>query len=664
MPASVSLSLLDFCQTDDAAILGHLTTGSVVEGFSTIRRSQSLAWKTTIAILKQCGKQLLESGFAANWQILLEYPVPRRAKYIDAVIVASGLIYVLEFKVGKVDFVPADVRQVEDYCLDLCDFHAESRNRTLIPFLIATQTKRTCTCVEDPSHFVKSTRCCSADDLAESLIVTSRKFESADNILIDASAWNQSPYTPTPTIVEAAQALFAGQSVDTIARCEAGVTNLTNTSQAIVRAIHDAQENRRKVICFVTGVPGSGKTLAGLNVVHNPSWQEESDGLSCFLSGNKPLVDVLCEALTRDHHARNPKVSRKEASRRVETFIQNVHRFVDEYVDNSPDKVPPERVLLFDEAQRAWNAEQSAKKFDRNFSEPSMLLGIMDRCPDWAVIVALIGNGQEINTGEAGLPEWGRTLREDFSHWTILVSPELAWRTSTSDSQWTLFDERPDQLAIQIEEHLHLEVSVRSYRSEMVSAWVNQVLSGDTRAAINSMQRMSSYPVLLTRSLDRAKRWLRSQARGTRRSGLVASSGARRLRAYGLDVKAELDIAHWLLNPPEDVRSSYYLEVPATEFAIQGLELDWVGVCWGGDFTRHSDNWLLRRFRGHRWEQVRQDDPRRYLVNKYRVLMTRAREGIVIWVPPGDPDDPTQSVELMDETADYLVQCGVKLLDA
>jgi hypothetical protein len=504
---------------------------------------------------------------------------------------------------------------------------------------------------------VKPTWLANRLDLPLKLVECLARYRGVGGVLIDPARWDSSDYTPTPTIIEAAQELYAGKNVREISRSHSGIENLTRTTDSVIGAIEEAKTVGRKRICFITGVPGAGKTLAGLNIVHNKELHEGDLGV--FLSGNVPLVRVLTEALARDAAARLGQ-PREQARRRVETFIQNVHRFIETYYSD-PAQVPVDRVVVFDEAQRAWNAAQAGRKFNRECSEPETLLEIMDRHSDWSVIVALIGGGQEINRGEAGLSEWGRALAGRFPHWQILVSPDL--KAGVHATGACLFEELPEGVAVLENRSLHLSVNLRSYKAEVLSQFVEAVLYLDQERARELSGGLKDYPIVLTRDLDLAKGWLRERCRGLRRVGLVASSGGRRLRAHGLDVTTELDVENWFLNGPDDVRSSHYLEVPATEFGVQGLELDWTGVCWGGDLHPKAGRWNCRAFRGTRWQQIRDPEMNRYIVNKYRVLLTRAREGVVIWVPPGDRSDPTRPPEIYDCVADYLDRCGIASLD-
>jgi hypothetical protein len=409
------------------------------------------------------------------------------------------------------------------------------------------------------------------------------------------------------------------------------------------------------VICFITGVPGAGKTLAGMNVVNSVH-----GGSATFLSGNGPLVSILREALALDHSSRKG-VRIGEARHRSGTFVTNVHRWLDEYIDRSPDRVPLEQVVVFDEAQRAWSREHSKRKFKRDESEPAMVLQVMNRHSDWAVVVALVGGGQEINTGEAGLAEWGRALDLSFNNWKVAISPELL-EGSPSTSGTKLFEQLPKNFErrLTIDAGLHLSVSIRTFRTTQLNSWVEAVLGGNTDEASNIARRMPNYPLRVTRDLEACREWLRSKARGLRRAGLVASSGARRLRPLGLNVSERFDEADWFLKGKSDIRSSDYLELAATEFAIQGLEIDWSGLCWGGDLRRTEHGWQFLQFRGTAWIRVTAEDDRRFILNRYRVLMTRAREGLIIWVPLGDSRDPTRAPSVYDPTYEYLRKCGMK----
>jgi len=647
MPAFYAATVPEFLTHDQDLIVGR-QTGVVRNALTELSAEQLEAWRKQLPILRAA----LASESARSWSLLLEYPIPRRGKRIDAVILAHDVILVLEFKCGARKYESEARRQVEDYCLDLRDFHEESRGRTLVPFLVATNADD----VDPPAGevvdrvapvWMANSR--SLPRLLEKAVAEYRDFTAST---VDHERWDSAEYVPTPTIIEAARVLYEGQNVREISRCHAGAENLTRTSAAVMRAIQTARSSSRKTICFITGVPGAGKTLAGLNIVHNRELHEGSLGV--FLSGNGPLVRVLSEALARDDRRRTGRTI-SESRRRVSTFVQNVHRFIDAHYTSS--LAPPDRVVVFDEAQRAWNAEQSRRKFKRDGSEPEIMLDIMDRHEGWAVIVALVGSGQEINTGEAGLGEWGRALANRFRHWSVLISPHLIGEHNSEEG---LFRVPPDGLDIVEDPNLHLEVSLRSYKAEAVSEFVSQLLSMQVDRAREALSASLDFPILLTRDLGKARAWLKRRQRGSRRIGLIASSGGRRLRAHGLDVRSELDVENWFLNPSTDVRASYYLETPATEFGIQGLELDWTGVCWDLDLVPESNGWSVRAFKGTKWQSIRDQTRRQYILNKYRVLLTRAREGMIIWVPPGDQSDRTRPPEQYDCIAQFLQSCGIK----
>ena len=483
--------------------------------------------------------------------------------------------------------------------------------------------------------------------------------------VVDPESWARAGYRPTLTIVEAAQALYQGHSVEEISRSDAGATNLTNTSKCISEIIEFSRRESRKAICFVTGVPGAGKTLAGLNISTQRLRAREEES-SVFLSGNGPLVIVLREALARDEVLRakeqGQKLSKKVAISRVNAFIQNVHHFRDEGLKS--DAAPVEHVVVFDEAQRAWDQVHAERFMTRKrglsefgMSEPAFLISVMDRKKDWCTIVCLIGGGQEINTGEAGLVEWFDALQKCFAHWDVYYSDQITHK----DYSWGQdLGSKLKSLRAQAKEALHLAVSVRSYRAEKLSAFVSAIIDGDLDSARGLYAAIQKdYPVGLTRDLGRAREWLRSKARGTERYGLVASSGAIRLKPWGITVKTEIDPVTWFLNDKDDTRSSYYLEDVATEFDIQGLELDWVGVCWDADFRRKGNEWGLHAFKGTRWQEVNDRFRRVYLANAYRVLLTRARQGMVIFVPEGDESDHTRPPEYYDETHAFLLACGI-----
>ncbi len=630
------------------------------------KQQQTKAWSATVEILKQLYHSLqAKIHNIEKWGILYEYKIPRRAKRIDVVLLSDNLIFVIEIKNKQDKYASADIAQLEDYCLDLRDFHFESKDRIIVPILLATEAKDAHNTFYKLEDFVQNTILANKSNISCIIQELHSLFiDRAD--LIDLNKWNTSKYSPTPTIIEAAQTLYSGQSVAEISRNHAGAENLSNTTKAVLEAIHKAQQCKEKIICFITGVPGAGKTLAGLNIVHNEEYKTGNKGLGVFLSGNSPLVKVLSEALARDFSNRE-SVNKQEAKRRVKTFIHNVHEFIDEYYYDKT-KLPVDKVLIYDEAQRAWTSEHKAKKSNGEIieSEPEILMSIMNRFTDWAIIIALVGGGQEINTGEAGLREWGKAIEEKFSNWKIYISPELK-QGDHSTGNLTLFNAQLANIDVIEDNNLHLKVSIRSYKAQELSKWVGYVLDNSPEQAnsifISSLKR---FPLFATRSLDTLKTWLMDKSRGTRRTGIIASSGGRRLKALGFDPyyglrgdSSQDELGAWYLNPTNDVRSSNFLEIIATEYAIQGLEIDWAGLLWDSDLRRINGMWDFKQFKGTKWQSVNDAQRKQFILNKYRVLMTRAREGMIIYVPTGDLSDETRLPEFYDETYTYLKLCGL-----
>jgi hypothetical protein len=665
LPAYYRHTVAEFLQASTSEIIGDLTTGNARFGFSEVERDQIEAWEEEIfSLRKQLADLCKQETQASQWGLLLEFPIPRRQRRIDAVLLAGQLIFVLEFKSGISGAAWSSGQQVEDYALDLAYFHAPSHDTIIIPAVIAPGLPYR------PSHEtrnnVRSLATVPLERLASFIRETFQTEKRDDWMQILLKDWDEGMYEPVPTVIEAAMALYAGMSVREIARSHAGEENLTSVTDYLLKVVRQAQERHEKVICFVTGIPGAGKTLAGLNLVHNRAIHADGRPASVFMSGNGPLVEILREALAVDSARRNDMTLGK-ARKEVETFVQNIHHFVKDNLERPSDQTPYENAIVFDEAQRAWNAEQNSKKYKKRSSvwhvpEPEMVLSIMDRHRDWAAIVALVGGGQEIHDGEAGLSEWGRALAK-YPNWRVFVSPEaLAGGESVAGA--SLFGSGPVANRVDEERTLHLSVCIRSHQATELATWVNSVLRGDDKTAKQLTTKFEQFPIVLTRDLGKAKEWLLKQCRGERRCGLVASSGATRLRAFGIEtsmaIREAYSYPYWFLKPRGDIRSSYQLEVVATEFEIQGLELDMVGLCWGGDlvWNRLLKCWHPLQLAGNKWKAVKESRAI-YIRNKYRVLMTRAREGLVIWVPEGDRTDPTRDVEIMNDTADYWLSCGV-----
>ncbi len=647
----------NFKKSSPGEILGILAKNNDFN----LEQTQRDAWTEEIKILQE-----VLNPFQGS--IYFEYSIPRMGKRIDVVIIIKSVIFVLEFKVGAKEFLSTAIDQVWDYALDLKNFHESSHNHFIAPILIATKAINQISIIPSTPQNDKllyPVKCNS--ELLSDVILNVLKF--ADDIDIDLKQWENGRYHPTPTIVEAAMALYNGHSVTDISRSDASAINLSETSESVSTIINFSKEKSQKSICFVTGVPGAGKTLVGLNIA-TTHIDKTNELYSVFLSGNGPLVAILREALTRDkvrhEKERGRKLKKTEAMSEVKMFIQNVHNFRDDCLIDS--KRPPiEHVALFDEAQRAWNLQQTAnfmlrKKNIPNFnkSEPEFLISCLDRHPDWAVVVCLVGGGQEINTGEAGISEWIESLNRSFPNWHIYISSHL---TDSEYDAGKILDEIKNLPNITIKNQLHLSVSMRSFRAENVSLLIKQLLDLERDNAQKTLATLNKkYPIVITRDLLKAKKWLKNQARGTERYGIVVSSQAQRLKPHAIDVKSPMDPIHWFLDGKEDVRSSYYLEDVATEFDIQGLELDWACVTWDADFRYSKKGWEHKSFVGDSWNNINKTERQTYLKNAYRVLLTRARQGMVIVVPNGDSEDATRKKEFYDPTFEYLKEIGFTVI--
>lgn len=664
---SVRYTVGEFIAEPDEQVLGRLARLYADLGFSSLLTSAIEAWAKQIPLLKEA---LLHVGATkpevAGWSVLLEYVLPMRDRRPDVVLLAGPAVFVLEFKVGADSHDSAAVWQVQSYALDLRDFHPGCRGRPIVPFLVATEAE-----AHKISEKILQTRLREASlpvQLASSAtlgVCIARMAQihcDADAASIDATEWEAANFSPTPNIIEAAQALFGRHTVEDISH--AFSDTLEVTTKCIVDSVEQSQREHRRSICFVTGIPGSGKTLVGLNAVHSPSLLRDERSSAVFLSGNGPLVKVIREALAREQARRG--VRKDEAKGITDAFVANVHGFLRRHGIEKPDEAPEQHAIVFDEAQRAWSAQAVEKKHGVNRSESAMVLDIMEGVPNWATVIALVGGGQEINKGEAGLQEWGRALARRDVKWRVLVSSE-ALKGGESVAGHRLFaDGVPPNVEICELPELHLRNSVRSHRAEFIGQWVNDILS-DSPDDANGPELGADFPVFLTRDLATARKWLAERQERSQRTGLLASSGAIRLRAFGLELSSgfrkRVSYPDWFLRPLGDVRSSFQLEIAATEFDCQGLEIDWAGICWGGDFVidRSKQNWTFWRFSGTRW--VAENDPtrRQYTRNKYRVLLTRARRGMVIWVPSGS--SAANDAESLDTTARRLQAAGVRLLD-
>lgn len=648
-------SIESFLKHSTEEIIGLISLANQFDQILT----QNRAWEQQIRILKAA---LIDQ----TGKIYFEFSIPRLGKRVDCLVIIKNAVFVIEFKVGEHKYLNYDLDQVWDYALDLKNFHQPSHLAVLVPILVASEAKNSQLDVIFSVHNDQLTYPLKTNqhDLREAIKIVLNFLDYTPNI--DAEEYERGSYSPTPTIIEAAVSLYNNHSVKEITRSDAKAINLTKTSLAISEIIENAKSNSKKIICFVTGVPGAGKTLVGLNVA-TAHLNKEKGNTSVYLSGNAPLVAILQEALTRDKVLKEKLIGNRltkiRAKEGVKAFIQIIHHYRDAYlVDQNP---PYDHVAIFDEAQRAWNKEQTVKFMRQKknqpsfaYSEPEFLISCLDRHKDWAVVVCLVGGGQEINTGEAGISEWLNAINNTFDKWQVSISPNLV------DKEYSAVDAINRLNAkgiVTFNEKLHLSVSMRSFRAEKVSSFVKSLLDINLDEGRETLKNISkNYPIVLTRDLSKAKAWLKQQARGTERYGLIVSSEAQRLKPLAIDVKSPMNPVNWFLEGKDDVRSSFYLEQVATEFHVQGLELDWACITWDGDLRYTQEGWKSYSFVGNKWQNIHNQERKKYLLNAYRVLLTRARQGMVIVLPEGDENDQTRRPEFYNHTYTYLKNLGIK----
>ena len=676
-------SITDFLSRSTNEIVGDLTLASQHD----INDETAQSWVEEIDTLREA----LEA-YSGRGSLYFEYNIPRMGRRADVIVLIDGIVFVVEYKTAEQRFTREAMVQVWDYALDLKNFQEGCLDRILIPILVAPKEKDS-HCHLTLKHF--------EDMVYEPLMVNRKKLPKMfgavlegvvykDKPTLDDDQWAKSGYSPTPTIIEAAIALYEENTVEEITK-HGG--DIDKASEELCHIIDHCREKKRKAICFITGVPGAGKTLIGLNTAIDQFNRGEK---AVYLSGNFPLVEVLQEALTRDY-VRRDKIRAKaekrkaytkaEAKSKVKAFIQMIHHYRDLYLEGTEVKdgrivpiegyfqshtdkayIPVEHVAIFDEAQRAWT-QAELKRFMREkkgikdfpYSEPEYLISCMDRQTDWGLVVCLVGNGQAINKGEAGLKEWIESVHRSYPSWDVYMSDFLVTSNDVSKEDLALIHKQ-----LIAKEELHLTMSMRSFRSEKVSLFVNQLLDLQKEEATATLCELEKYPIVLTRSLDTAKQWLRSHARGSERFGLLASSKAERLKAIGINVRYQPDFVHWFLEDDSDIRSSNCLEDTLTEFKVQGLEIDWACVTWDADLRLSKDGMSWQHFQlrsGTQWQKINKEINKEYQINAYRVLLTRARQGMVIVVPNGDnsvPPDETRKPEWYDGIYSYLKSLGLE----
>ncbi|SEK67324.1 DUF2075 family protein [Pseudobutyrivibrio ruminis] len=698
-------SFEEFLNETEESILGTICQNYHGDIGTTSRN----AWVDEISIMKN----IISEFRVPNSQIIFEYDIPRLGKRIDVVLLLKGIIFCLEFKVGEKHILEADVDQVLDYALDLNNFHKYSQNKVIVPILVATKHNGASSVIQ-PSGYtdrVMNPLMTGTEGLYSLISMALNSFPKEEAI---NEKWINSPYAPTPTIIEAARSLYENHSVEDITRHEADKVYTDRTIAYVLDVIHKSKAKGEKSICFVTGVPGAGKTLVGLDVAVKQTYQggdsPVDDEGAVYLSGNGPLVAVLTEALARDNYekckALNKKKTKTDSKREVGKSIQMIHRYRDNMlhkiknpVENGKLEIDPEKaerndtagfgevehVAIFDEAQRAWTHERLAAYLKRggtygnklkvpNFpvSEAAFLIWSLDQREDWATIICLVGGGQEINTGEAGISEWINAINEHFPYWKVYISPMLTEPEYAEGKVNELLEVNNN---VTFSEDLHLKVSLRSYRAEKLSAFVHSVLTFNPNAKNIYEEIKDNYPIVLTRDMDKAREWLHKKVRGTERTGVLVTKEAARFKPLAIHIleTGDENAVHWFLEDKDDTRSSNYLEDAATEIQVQGLELDYTCLLWDADMRYDNGKWRYYRFNGStKWiertgKSEKEQEQMKYMLNAYRVLLTRARAGMVICVPKGNSnmtpsgfyEDNTRLPEFYDGTYEYLKSVGL-----
>lgn len=696
-----------FLKKDNESIMGSMVSNTHGNLMTTTRES----WELELSIMKST----LEALKINQGQIIFEYDIPRLGKRIDVVLLIKGIIFCLEFKVGESKVLEENVDQVLDYALDLRNFHKLSQNKIIVPMLIPTNYNSKTNEIKISAYDdrIVNPLICGSSMISELISAILEKYSNEENIDVN---WVNSPYAPTPTIIEAARALYNNHSVENITRHEADKVTTDKTINYILDVIKSSKKDKKKSICFVTGVPGAGKTLVGLDVAIKQTYQGKNEPIedesAVYLSGNGPLVAVLKEALAQDNYQRckeageNKKLT--DSRREVSKSIQMIHRYRDTMLNKIKNPVENgileidstkamkldesgyaevEHVAIFDEAQRSWTHKRLADYLKRggtygnklkvpNFpmSEAAFLIWSLDQREDWATIVCLVGGGQEINTGEAGITEWLEALNNKFPHWNIYISPKLDDKEYADGNVNEILKNNDNVI---YSDCLHLGVSLRSFRAEKLSKFINELLSFDDNAMNTYNEIKDKYPIYLTRDMNKARNWLHGKVRGTERTGILITKESARFKPLAVHVleNGDENAVHWFLDDKQNVNSSNYLEDAATEIQVQGLELDYTCVLWDADMRYSKDGWKYYSFNAKtsKWNEQKGETENnqekiKYMLNAYRVLLTRARSGMIICVPCGNgnitstgyPEDRTRLPEFYDETYKYLKSLGLK----
>lgn len=701
---NVSFSIEDFCRLSKDALIGKLSNKHTLH-HSSLSSTQNEAWSKEYDDLHQ----ILQGR---SGRILFEYSIPGLPKTIDVVVLMGGVIFVIEYKANSTSYNEQDKRQTNGYALRLKFFHSRSNDNWIVPILVATDATDTqFTLKRSEADMVYEAIACNSSNLNNVLGTVLAEIGSVGNQEWE-SKWETGVFKASPTIIDAARNVWRSNNVAGFTKGEAEKETRLLAEDYIVNTVVEETKQRNgggKSICFVTGVPGAGKTLVGLNV----SVALQNVGAS-MLSGNGPLVAVLTAALKRDLNKYKKQLKNATNEISVESIIRGAYGYKKEIFEKRLNykvgegivslkdnaELSSQHVLIFDEAQRAWNKAkmirpgQSGKKYWQEeqfpFSEPGLLLWDMNQC-DWGVFVCLVGGGQEIHTGEAGICEWLRTLENtpELKNWHIYMSDEFRGDVynSKDGSAKTIEEYRKifeAENRLTISKNLHLTACQRSNRTEKVSTFVEELLNCNAEKcrSLYHDEIKGKYQIYLTRDIEKAKAKLRKRKSETLnkgyidgendeevRIGILMSSKAARMRPLGYEIKKESQykdkVPSWFLDSDDTVISSDFLEIALNEFFVQGLELDLAAVLWDADlrYNEQNNKWDYFDFNDRYWSPVdksEQELKRSYMKNAYRVLLTRARIGMVIVVPEGSSVDKTRSPEFYDATYDYLKSIGLE----
>ena len=626
---------------------------------------QKKAWANQISILKKYLKD-------KNGYIIFEYVLSRVNMRIDVVLLMNDIVYSLEFKNNETMFLESDIDQAGGYGYALKNFYEINRNKYVVPILIATRAPDSeCSVASDLGTDGLFSLFKANVNKMEQYIDLIRSKYGSDVIYSeeDFENWINSPFKPNPTIIQSARSIYMNNQIDDFFKFDAGEENLKITELTVEAIVNEARDNKKKIICFVSGVPGAGKTLVGLDLAGKTRNNKDNNlPDAVFFSGNGPLINVLTEALGRDAIKQFPEKYEKkyQAVNNVKTFIQDLHAFKQDIISSKKKNID-ENVLIFDEAQRVWDEEQLKKwlikkEADASFyglSEADLLLDVFSK-KEWGVIVALVGLGQDIHTGENGLGVWFKSLLEKHNEWDIRLSKQIF--EQSADNLYKYKGLILNNPKVKDCSGLYLETCIRTPRARNLSEFAEAVLSNKPEQAKIAISKFDNYPICITRDLKLAEQFVLRNTQRKERCGKLCSSNSKILGKYShcFDNIDNWHFANWMLDDfGRD--SSNSLIFSASEFNIQGLEIDWSLLGWDMDMYYSNGEWHEQRMLTKKRFEESTEIQKKHILNSYRVLLTRARKGMIIYIPKSsDFEDNYDVSQYMDSTYDYLKSCGIK----